>query len=331
MSSSNAIWATLISVPLFAALLERLRQIPMSKLRTGLLLAIVVWFLLILADIVWMVVPQVELRPLEPVGMVTTTNSKSGQSSSRQVTVNVNTMKQWMLFGSFQEEAVETVAAMPSDVDLDAKETRLSLQLLGIMQSSNPNRGHAIIKYQSTSELYAVGDAIPISRGVTLSKVLAERVIIDNNGSFESLFLWDESAQKVVRPGPKTSAVKKPKSNNNAQRLDKRHDANLTKLASGYKQKLLNDPMSMADVMRISPSKNADGGLQGYRISPGRDRKNFKAFGLKSGDIITAVNGIELNDQANAMRVYQDLSSATEASFDILRGGDAINLMISLE
>lgn len=327
MSGSNAILAALLSVPVFAALITRLRQIPISKLRTSLLFIVVIWLLLILADIVWLVAPQPLLKPLEPVNASSSDYGQSSNNMPQKSMVNVNIMKEWSLFGSFELEAVEAVSAQPDDVDLEAKETRLSLKLLGIMQSSDPSRGHAIIQHQSKSELYAVGDPIPVSRGVTLSKVLSDRVIIDNAGNFESIFLWDEANQKVLRP----SAKKAAKPQKAKDKIDHRGNAELTKIASQYKQKLLADPMSMADVMRFSPSKDSNGDLQGYKVSPGRDRKNFKAFGLKSGDIITAVNGIELNTQSNAMKVYQDLTSASEASFDILRRGESLNLSISLE
>lgn len=330
MSSTNAIWTTLMSMPLFAALLERLRQIPISRARVSLLVLIIIWLLVILSDMVWMLVPKPELRPLEPINsapMLVKSQSDSGSNSFTMI--DVNTMKSWNLFGALDAELIDSVVGVPDEADLDAKETRLSLKLLGVMQSSNASRGHAIIQHQSQSELYTVGDAIPVSRGVSLSKVLVDRVIIDNAGNFESLFLWDEEGQRVIKPQPVAKPTKKIKGRSSL--MDKRSDAKLTKIASGYKQRLINDPMSMAEVMRFSPAKNADGSMQGYRVSPGRDRANFKAFGLKSGDIITAVNGVELSDQANAMRVYQDLSSATEASFDILRQGEAVNLIVSLE
>ncbi len=332
MSGSNAILTQLMSVPLLALLVERLRQIPTAKLRASLLIVIVFWLLLIVAEIIWVAAPIPHLRPLKPINnSAVVTKTEANVSSASQTVININKMKEWMLFGAFAAVPLDPIAAEPTDLDLEAKETRLSLKLLGIMQSSDPKRGHAIIQYQSQSELYAVGDPIPISRGVTLSKVLADRVIIDNAGNFESIFLWDEETQKVLRPKSQTAKVKKTAGKKALKSIDHRNNAKLTKIASDYKQKLLSDPMSMADVMRISPSKSSDGSIQGYRVSPGRDRANFKSFGLKSGDVITAVNGIDLSNQANAMKVYQDLSSATEASFDLLRRGEPINLIISLE
>ena len=76
MSGSNAIWTTLMSVPLFALVVDRLRQIPMAKLRASLLVIIVFWLLFIVAEITWLAAPVPELRPLEPINnSVATQNS----------------------------------------------------------------------------------------------------------------------------------------------------------------------------------------------------------------------------------------------------------------
>jgi general secretion pathway protein C len=74
-----------------------------------------------------------------------------------------------------------------------------------------------------------------------------------------------------------------------------------------------------------------NGDLLGYRISPGKDRAQFSQLGFKSGDLVTGVNGIDLNDPANTMRLYQTMRTASEAVFDLQRGEESVSLSVSLQ
>jgi len=65
-------------------------------------------------------------------------------------------------------------------------------------------------------------------------------------------------------------------------------------------------------------------------VTPGSNAQQFKAFGFKAGDIVTAVNGLSLSDTTNTMRLYQLMRDATEASFDIDRGGTPVSISVSL-
>jgi general secretion pathway protein C len=45
---------------------------------------------------------------------------------------------------------------------------------------------------------------------------------------------------------------------------------------------------------------------------------------------VVAVNGMPLSDPANTMRLYQAMRSASEASFELLRDGEAVAVSVSL-
>ena len=51
---------------------------------------------------------------------------------------------------------------------------------------------------------------------------------------------------------------------------------------------------------------------------------------MQEGDIITAINGITLDEPANTMRLYQAMRSAGEAVFDLQRGEQQLTLAVSL-
>ena len=73
------------------------------------------------------------------------------------------------------------------------------------------------------------------------------------------------------------------------------------------------------------------GQVIGFKIRPGSNRELFLSLGLKPNDIVTAVNGIELNSSAKAMEVYQTVRGETNASLDILRNNEPVSLSVSVD
>ena len=95
---------------------------------------------------------------------------------------------------------------------------------------------------------------------------------------------------------------------------------NASAVLSTIREELLNDPSRANQYIRMQPSSSG-GQLRGYRIYPGRDRAVFNAAGLRPGDLVTEVNGIQLNDASTALQMLGQLSSATSLTVVVERGG----------
>ena len=101
-------------------------------------------------------------------------------------------------------------------------------------------------------------------------------------------------------------------------------------MAENYRNRLYTNPQSLADVVKIAAVRQ-DGQLQGYRVSAGRDAEQFKSLGFEANDIVTAVNGIELDDPGKAVELYKIMRSAEEASFNVRRGEENVTLVVGLK
>jgi hypothetical protein len=88
----------------------------------------------------------------------------------------------------------------------------------------------------------------------------------------------------------------------------------------------------LGGLVRAQPVFNA-GKLSGYRIFPGGRTSiaSFTALGLRSGDMITGVNGSSLDDPSRAEQVLQTLSSASSATLSIQRNGVSQDISVNLE
>ena len=193
----------------------------------------------------------------------------------------------------------------------DAPETSAPLVLAGVLAVDDPERGMAILgPSAAAAKLYPAGADVP--GGVRLHAVYTDRVLLDRNGALEVLYLPRISGSSgAPAPAPLANAAVPA-----GQRL-----ANFARNNGG----LLNG------LVRVQPVFNA-GKLSGYRLFPGTGGvPGMTRLGLKSGDLVTAVNGTPLDDPNHANDVLQSLSNASSATVTISRNGIEEEVNLNLE
>ena len=292
-----------------------LAQRPVSLWQQLVILLLVIALCQVLAQLFWLIftpghtVSESRLQPMPVNARLVERSSGAAEN------VDIGKLKALELFGggAVEEEVAPVVAVAPSSIEQDAVDTRLNLHLNGVIGSSDQKAARAIIADGKQQALFAPGDLLPAGRDVRLVKVLADRVILDNSGRYEALWLYtDEPIAAAPAPAARSrsgtgrtvspSAVPRPSSRS----------------------------ASLDNVIKFSMARKG-GRVIGFKVRPGRDRELFKNLGLKANDIVTAVNGMELNSSAKAMEVYQTMRGATSASLDILRDNQPLSLNVNVD
>jgi general secretion pathway protein C len=310
--------------------------VALKRLQWGLLACLLVWIAVSIASLIW----SLWSGPSLPVVTASIVNPPS-QTSQREevITIDVESMLGLGLFGNpvNTTEQAQVAVQVPSErdgIEAGAKETRLDLTLVGTLVTSTDGLGTAVIEARKTQSTYAVGDSLPVSGDVTLAKVLTKQVVLNNGGRYELLTLFEDNPlAKAVRVStgqsePLNTPTKIPDSPNIASGvvID---SPEATAIAARYRDRLYNEPESLARTLKVS-AVNDENGIYGYRVAPGSDVTAFKALGFESGDIVTAVNGLDLSDPANTVSLYQSMRDATEATFELKRGDTMLTLSVSL-
>lgn len=204
--------------------------------------------------------------------------------------------------------------AAPEAAITNAPDTTLNLKLLGILHGDTPEQSRALINTGGSNEApFAVG--ADITRGVTLEQIFADRVILMRQGRAETLRLEKDAPATYI-------AAAEPRSGVDPDAVS------LPQLAQ-VRDQILQDPSQAANYLRVQPAASG-GSMQGYRIYPGRDRALFNAAGLRPGDLVTEINGTPLNDASKALEMLTNLSTASNVSLTIERGGNVQSVSISL-
>lgn len=244
-------------------------------------------------------------------------------SASKSQAININDVLNRNLFGSIVEAPVE---AAPEVVD--AAPTRLNLKLRGIYAAETRTKANAIIEdNRGKQAVYFLNDKINVSGRVYLRQVFVDKVILETNGKQESLSL--EKSELAITTSTRKNDLRKTNKKGKKRVDDKRQDSRLSQKLNSYRDKLLSDPKSVADVISGSPHM-VDGELRGFKIRPGKDRRLFQELGLRRNDVVTAINGVTLDNMQDAMNLMSEAQSMQEVSVDIQRGNEQLSLLLNL-
>ena len=164
-----------------------------SKFILVVVILISVYLLAFAAKITWSLLPQESSAVSGKVNATqesAITHNVGGNNIANIINLN--------LFGNAEAKPVEEETLVVTDVP----ETSLNLVLSGVVSSSVPNRGAAIIAYRNTQNTYGVGDKIE-GTNVTLDEIYVDRVIIKNRLTRETLMLdgidFDEANKNRAR------------------------------------------------------------------------------------------------------------------------------------
>lgn len=260
-----------------------------------------------LARIVWMFVPGTGAGdPVSaPAGVTMSAPPTDGdaQSAARSI-ADAN------LFGIADAEPADTAALVPVEQE-NYDETDKNLKLKGTHMSADAAFSIAIISDGSNDDkVYGVGD--PVVSGVTLHEVRVDSVVLNENGTLTSLNLPKDFPDSAPAPTRRNTATRATAQRQSIQSV------------------VAQNVSRLADVIRPTPYF-VNGQQQGYRVYPGRNRRQFAALGLRPGDLIKDIDGQALNDPTQAMQIFQSLGTAQQVSVTVVRDGTPETLVLKTD
>ncbi len=285
-------------------------SVPSSWWRHFCLVLLVLIISFSLSEVFWLKMTSAEVREpraqAAPVNLAYT-KAVTGKGGS----VNIAALKSINVFSEVRPAAIKSTPVL--ELKAPVSKTKLKLTLKGVMQSEIPTAGGAIIAHGKEQAFYSVGDKLKVSGQVELVQVLADHVILENNGRHESLMLYTAD-----EPRPAAAISAKP---------SKVISRSITGLKGQSVAAKANSLLNMVDFSIV----REDGEIQGYRVSPRANPEKFTQAGLVSGDLVTAVNGIALSSPQSAVELLQQLRSASSAELEVRRNGETHNINITVE
>jgi general secretion pathway protein C len=143
-----------------------------------------------------------------------------------------------------------------------------------------------------------------------------DHVILDRNGALETVTL-----PRLLPAGTMSAPV--------MHRTGA--DSRTVAAVDNIRRMVQQDPSILDQVMRTVPSfDSAAGKLRGFRAFPGRNRQIFSKLGLKSGDLVTAINGTPLDDPQRSQDVFNTIQTSDHVTVTVERGGQKQDISLNI-
>lgn len=256
---------------------------------------------------------------LDPQGGNAEPGEVATQQGLAQAHVDLVAIQEMRLFDAETGDAALMLASTPA---APAPVLQGSMRLEGVALSGVPEQSVAFVRSGGRQQAFRVGDTLA-DGAMRLSVVARDHVILDRRGERVRLDLHASGEQAAASEPAATGLL-----SGLAQGLPSINQGNLAEALQAVDEAM--GLASLAEVIEVRPAQQ-NGRLIGYQLSPGVRLKEFVQLGLRTGDIVTAVNGVPLDDMAALQSLGGLMNGATEVSFSLLREGQVQNLRISLQ
>lgn len=281
-----------------------------------------IYLIMIAAKLTWSFMPQ----PVQSAINNPASNQIDSSSNQNNANINLSSITNLNLFG-------DATALPPAPVERNLEEvpqTKLNLILSGVVSSTVELQGAAVIEYRNTQNTYGLGDKVE-GTNVTLDEILTDRVIIKNGATRETLMLegldFDEANlqnQRTVSKQSPQRTAQVPQNSSNQQEVRAKVQA-----LKQAREQLANEPAKFTDFIALAPHR-VDGQLLGFRVSPGKEPSLFNSVGLKNGDVVMQLNGLDLTDLQQSGEAITQLQQADLLQLEVLRDGEFISLELEI-
>jgi general secretion pathway protein C len=212
--------------------------------------------------------------------------------------------------------------------------TSLPLKLMATMEAKDPAYSLATVfdSERAGSGIFGVGDLI--RPGVLVLAIDRGTVHMRNQNKLEFLEFGNAPPPP---PPPAADAPPPPEvAGPEADAIPGSEGAidcpseNQCTIERAFIEQLLANPAALTKQARVVPSMR-EGQTRGFKFYGIRNGSLPKMLGLKNGDLLTAVNGDDLDSMDKAMALYTKLRRASNLSVTIDRRGEVITKEITIK
>lgn len=190
------------------------------------------------------------------------------------------------------------------------EQTKLNLKLWGTV-TGEVDKAYAVIEDKKTrqQDLYHIGDSI---QNATVKRILRGKVVLSVDDRDEILEM--EETLMASRDSGRSQQTYEPRTSQSEESSQK---ITLQRSLVDNALRNINDLMGQ---VKIRPHFK-DGKPDGLMLSSIRSTSIFKKMGLRNGDIITAVDGRQIESVDDALQFYEHLRAATDITLELKRRG----------
>jgi general secretion pathway protein C len=193
----------------------------------------------------------------------------------------------------------------------------LPLTLIGTGTGDGAN-SFAVLEDRTTREqqVYRVRDMV--RDGAILAKVERNQVVLRLGTQEQILAIYSDGTEDVAPPGPGPGPGTRPATDAAATTGIRQVQPNQWVLDKQEVTAALGNLSQLLTKARVVPNF-VDGKPDGFKIMSIAPDSLYAKIGLQNGDVLQQINGVEIKDPENFMRVFQQLKDEPRIALDFVR------------
>lgn len=202
----------------------------------------------------------------------------------------------------------------------EAIKTSLSVKVLAVLVigEGKDKRSSATID-SSGVDVYGVGDEKTFSPGVKLVQIKPDRIEFVRNGRLEYAELIQEMGEDIFGlPKPMGGTTTAAKVSQTAETITKVAEGKFTIDQHEIENAVQNLDKLYTEIRAVPNFQ--EGRVAGMKILSVKPGSVFAKLGLKRGDILQRINGLEL-DVRKGFEIFSQLKDQKSLTLDLVRGG----------
>jgi general secretion pathway protein C len=204
----------------------------------------------------------------------------------------------------------------------DLAATQLPLKLLGTAAAIPAEASWAAVVDQTARRTVIVGIDDKVNKA-TVKRIERRRLVLSEGGKLRELVLEESSgAPRIAATGRGRARARLPKSPpkpRTAAKKIQKIDEDRFQMNREDVDDVMANPTNLFSQARILP-KYEDGSMVGLQINAIKSGSLFEEIGIESGDVITKLNGISIDNPQESAKVLAEFSEADSFNVEIERG-----------
>lgn len=200
----------------------------------------------------------------------------------------------------------------------------LPFYVTGIIYGGSGPGSVAVLKRQGGNDnIYTVGNKVTSEYEIV--DILQDKILVKGTRCIEFIAL-----EYPAIPASRARTKQAAGSSDYAEKGFERNGFNTTTTRQWVNNILNNNLASTLEEARAVP--NVVGGqIKGFMLTQIISGSVYEKIGFKDGDVVSSINGIELNDAARAIQTLNSLKSESRVELQAIRGGQPITFNLNVQ
>lgn len=240
------------------------------------------------------------------------------------------TLGEHNVFDAEPPVVIETSDGEEADQGVPVPSLDFAIDLLGTLVAADPQWSLATVRIEGTTQMVRLG--VMIREQAEVVEIAPRYIVLAAGTDVKVVKLWDAKTAdrpSQARPVATTAAVgftppAAPKADDFAKGVHKKGPYDY-QIDRSMLEENLQDLTKLGMQARIVPNYEA-GKYNGFRLVGVRPDSLYRAIGLQSGDMVSRINGQNIDTPNRAIQLFEELRSSSSIAIDIERRGKKVTL-----